>query len=467
MAEMVRSGVIDCIGSARGSIADPFLPRKIEEGRLDDIRECIGNNVCAARYMQRGLLDLHPERDRRRGVPPRLAPGEVHAGRERGSRRARRRRRAGRDGVRDGARQARHAPRPPRRRRATSSAGSCAGSRGSPGLGEWGRVVNYRRIQLEQAPERRAASSGRGSTPSAVLGYGADIVVVATGARWAADGLNGATHAPIPGADASLPHVLTPEQMMVEGKEVPGERVLVYDSDGYYMGVGLAEKLAREGKQVTFVTPFALDLARTRRSRSRRRGSTGCSTRSASSCSPSTWSSGSSPAACTAATSTRPTGRSRGRPTRSCWSRSASRTTRSTATLSARPRRLPDAGIRGALPDRRLRRAPPRRRRDLRRPPACPRDRLGRPGDAAPVHPREPRPRRDGRRLRRNAPDAAVPRLPAELGAPRLTTRFALSIRGRIAWLDTGGAFAKSAAACRDGRLRHRGLAPHPRAWAG
>ena len=37
---------MDFIGAARPSIADPFLPRKIEEGRLDDIRECIGCNVC-------------------------------------------------------------------------------------------------------------------------------------------------------------------------------------------------------------------------------------------------------------------------------------------------------------------------------------------------------------------------------------------------------------------------------------
>ena len=38
---------------------------------------------------------------------------------------------------------------------------------------------------------------------------------------------------------------------MVEGKPVPGQRVLVYDTDGFYMGVSLAEKLAREGKTVS------------------------------------------------------------------------------------------------------------------------------------------------------------------------------------------------------------------------
>ncbi|GIT73684.1 MAG: hypothetical protein Ct9H300mP28_34980 [Pseudomonadota bacterium] len=33
------------IGAARPSIADPFLPKKIEEGRMDEIRECIGCNI--------------------------------------------------------------------------------------------------------------------------------------------------------------------------------------------------------------------------------------------------------------------------------------------------------------------------------------------------------------------------------------------------------------------------------------
>ena len=46
MVRVIRQGIMDMIGAARPSIADPFLPKKIEEGRLDDIRECIGCNVC-------------------------------------------------------------------------------------------------------------------------------------------------------------------------------------------------------------------------------------------------------------------------------------------------------------------------------------------------------------------------------------------------------------------------------------
>ena len=46
MASQITRGVLDLIGAARPSIADPFLPLKIAEGRSDDIRECIGCNIC-------------------------------------------------------------------------------------------------------------------------------------------------------------------------------------------------------------------------------------------------------------------------------------------------------------------------------------------------------------------------------------------------------------------------------------
>ena len=48
MVSAIRRGVVDIIGAARPSIADPFLPNKIRQGRPEDIRECIGCNICAA-----------------------------------------------------------------------------------------------------------------------------------------------------------------------------------------------------------------------------------------------------------------------------------------------------------------------------------------------------------------------------------------------------------------------------------
>ena len=48
MVSLIKRGVMDMIGAARPSIADPFLPKKIDEGRVDEIRECIGCNICVA-----------------------------------------------------------------------------------------------------------------------------------------------------------------------------------------------------------------------------------------------------------------------------------------------------------------------------------------------------------------------------------------------------------------------------------
>jgi dimethylamine/trimethylamine dehydrogenase len=122
-----------------------------------------------------------------------------------------------------------------------------------PGLGEWARVVNYRKIQIDKLKNVEFIPSTK-LDANGVKEYGAEIVVVATGGYWATDGLNGCTHDTIPGADSSLPWQLTPEQIMDEGKEVPGERVVILDNDGYFMGVSLAEKLATEGKKVTLMT---------------------------------------------------------------------------------------------------------------------------------------------------------------------------------------------------------------------
>jgi dimethylamine/trimethylamine dehydrogenase len=60
----------------------------------------------------------------------------------------------------------------------------------------------------------------------------------------------------MPGAGPSLPHVLTPEQVCA-GQRPPGRRVVVYDTDGYYVGPGVAELLAADGYEVTIVTTFA------------------------------------------------------------------------------------------------------------------------------------------------------------------------------------------------------------------
>src|SRR5438552_2413150 len=50
---LVAAGQIDVVGMTRALIADPELPRKAREGRLDDIRRCVGaNEGCIDRIYQ-------------------------------------------------------------------------------------------------------------------------------------------------------------------------------------------------------------------------------------------------------------------------------------------------------------------------------------------------------------------------------------------------------------------------------
>ena len=127
-----------------------------------------------------------------------------------------------------------------------------------PGLSEWGRLLGWRTVQLQRLRRNVEIVTGVTIGLTDALAYGAELVIVATGSRWATDGLSGVTFAPIPGANAEGPWVLTPEQIMLEGKRPPGRRVVVYDCEGYFMGAGLAELLCEEGNEVVLATPHEL-----------------------------------------------------------------------------------------------------------------------------------------------------------------------------------------------------------------
>jgi dimethylamine/trimethylamine dehydrogenase len=130
-------------------------------------------------------------------------------------------------------------------------------TRALPTLGDWGRITDYRSTQLEALPNVDVIT-GRTLTAPEILDYGAQLVVIATGSTWRGDGVQ-PEHDDIVGADASLPNILTPEQVMVDGKRPTTlGTVVVYDTDGYYVAPGIAELLAREGYDVHLVTPFAV-----------------------------------------------------------------------------------------------------------------------------------------------------------------------------------------------------------------
>jgi dimethylamine/trimethylamine dehydrogenase len=255
MAALVRSGELDLIGAARPSIADPFLPRKIEEGRYGEVRECIGCNFCYSRAEYSGHLGCTQnatagEEYRRGWHPERFTPAKG----------------ADRDVLVIGAGPAGIecaivlARRGFRRIHLVEAASEIGGTARwiptLPGLGEWGRLLSWRRVQLDRLKRNIEIVTGLQLNAGDAIEYGAELVIVATGSYWATDGLSGATAGPIAGADASEPFVLTPEQVVLEGKRPTGGRVLVYDCEGYFLGAGLAELLRSEGREVVLATPF-------------------------------------------------------------------------------------------------------------------------------------------------------------------------------------------------------------------
>jgi dimethylamine/trimethylamine dehydrogenase len=248
MVSQIRRGVLDMIGAARPSIADPFLPKKIESGDIDDIRECIGCNVCVTgdhtmtpiRCTQNPTMGeewrkgWHPE-----AIPPRsgndsfLIIGAGPSGLECA-------RVLGRRGYTVHLAEA-----------SEQLGGRVTRESRLPGLSAWARVRDYRLNQLNKLQNVEILRGSR-VTAGEVLEFGATRVVIATGARWRRDGIGRANSRPIRGFDAAH-GVLTPDDFL-DGTLVAGP-VVVFDDDHYYLGAVLAEKLRLDGFDVTLVTP--------------------------------------------------------------------------------------------------------------------------------------------------------------------------------------------------------------------
>lgn len=252
MVSMIRKGVVDLIGAARPSIADPFLPKKIEEGRVDEIRECIGCNICVMadsvgapiRCTQNPTMG---EEWRRGWHPEKIAPkadesdvlvvGAGPAGLECALQLARR-------GYQVTLADASDLP-----------GGRVARESQLPGLGAWMRVADYRLNDLRQRANVQIFSQSRLGADD-VIELGIPNVFVATGSQWRRDGIGRNTLRNPPRVESGAV-VLTPDDIMA-GIAPPDGPVVIYDDDHAYIAGVLAEKLALDGHKVIFVTPESL-----------------------------------------------------------------------------------------------------------------------------------------------------------------------------------------------------------------
>ena len=248
MVRLIRDGVLDFIGAARPSIADPYLPKKIESGQVDSIRECIGCNICVSgdytmtplRCTQNPSMGeewrrgWHPEEMRTKGSDARiLIIGGGPAGLEAAMS-------AGRRGYEVVLAEA-----------TRDLGGRVTREANLPGLNEWRRVVDYRKMQLDRMSnvEYYFESSLK---VEEILSYDFHHIAVATGAMWRRDGV-GVSRANAVRFDEPV-ELLTPDDVM-SGVRPVGKHVVVFDDDHYYMGSVMAELLLNDGFTVTLVTP--------------------------------------------------------------------------------------------------------------------------------------------------------------------------------------------------------------------
>ncbi|UWR03745.1 FAD-dependent oxidoreductase [Ruegeria conchae] len=251
MASLVRKGILDFIGAARPSIADPFLPNKIKEGRIEEIRECIGCNICVSsdslgvpiRCTQNPTMGeewrrkWHPEIiERRVKEEAALVVGSGPAGLECAMQLARR----GYEVTLAEAKQ--------------ELGGRVLQEAGLTGLSAWKRVTDHRIYDLQQRGNVQLFTDSPLSA-SEVVELGIPNVFVSTGAKWRRDGRGkSAFHGVSIGLGS---RVFTPDDIMTGVVPEDGP-VVVYDDDQAYLGGVLADHLAQAGQEVFFVTPASL-----------------------------------------------------------------------------------------------------------------------------------------------------------------------------------------------------------------
>jgi 2,4-dienoyl-CoA reductase-like NADH-dependent reductase (Old Yellow Enzyme family) len=229
---ILAAGQADMIGMTRAQIADPEMANKAREGRIDDIRACIACNQACIGHMQMGIgisCIQRPETGRELDyeAKPRVAEAKtvVVAG-------------GGPAGMKAAAVAAERGHRVILCEASNRLGGQALLAQELPGRAEFGGIVTNLAHEMGlHGVEVRLETE---ATLDLIRAEGANAVIVATGALPWRPAIEGEEEA----------HIVNAWQVL-QGEANVGGRVVVADWRCDWIGLGIAERLARDGCKVT------------------------------------------------------------------------------------------------------------------------------------------------------------------------------------------------------------------------
>ena len=253
MASHIRSGHIDIIGAARPSIADPFLPNKIRDEDFDEIRECIGCNICYAtntrgvpmRCTQNPTMGeewrkgWHPEK-----LPQAKSEGSILVVG------------GGPSGLEATASLAKRGYNVTLAEKSNELGGRILSESKLLGLNEWIRVRDYRLSSINKSSNVEVFLNSEMQLED-LLDFGADKIIISTGSTWNIDGRGNTL---VGGGNYSEDSLISVDEFFKNRSQfkssVSGRKILIYDDNGHYMAPTIAIDLATAGAVVTLVCSF-------------------------------------------------------------------------------------------------------------------------------------------------------------------------------------------------------------------
>ena len=251
MVSLIERGALDLIGAARPSIADPYLPNKIKAGKTDQIKECIGCNICVSsdnfsvpiRCTQNPTMG---EEWRRGWDPESIKPKKTdQKALVIGS---------GPSGLECTMQLARRGYHVTLAEADNKLGGRVLFESGLKGLSAWKRVSDNRIYEIQQKNNIEIYKESE-LTLSHINELGINNIFLATGSSWRKDGVGRSRRNPVQGLEAL--HVLTPEEAIKQSPNLSGPIVVYDDEQGYLAGV-IADHLSFDEHEVIFITPASV-----------------------------------------------------------------------------------------------------------------------------------------------------------------------------------------------------------------